>query len=197
MHRRLNVSDAFPRSADEHAEQVVQLLRHRRADMDAAWEELEEGWKAIYGRMVEVGLSSRTSNEGTIRLNVGGSNVTVFCHLLAEAEGSEDSILGALFEGVWGKERIPLDADGRIVIDESPACVKHIIHTMLRDSSSGRSSSAERGVSKNAARSAVANDEVQCLIYTGSVMGLPGSMLTHHPNYVNVNGGSTIFIEAV
>ena len=46
--------------------------------------------------------------------------------------------------------------------DESPACIKHIMHTML---DSGASAVAQ-GQPETAQRSAVAMDEVPCLIYT-------------------------------
>ncbi|CAN0296552.1 unnamed protein product, partial [Ectocarpus fasciculatus] len=40
------------------------------------------------------------------------------------------SAFGALVGGVWDK-RVPRDSDGRIVLDESPTCLKHIIHILL------------------------------------------------------------------
>ena len=117
MHRQfLKVRDAFPKSADEHAQQVARLLQHRRAELNAAWDELEVGWKANDERMTELGLRPRTAEEGMIKLNVGGSNVTLFWNLLVEAEGFRDSILSALLEGVWDKERILRDADGCILL---------------------------------------------------------------------------------
>ena len=187
MRRRfLNDRDAFPKSAEEHAQQVVRLLRHKRAGLDTAWAELEEGWKINNERMAALEVRPRTDEEGMIKLNVGGSIVNARWHLLAETEGFEDSILGALLEGVWGKERIPRDADGRIVLDESPACIKHIIHAML-----GRSSSVALGLAENSARSAMAPDEAPCLIYTAHVVGLPG-YVPAHPKYLKLNGGSTV-----
>lgn len=151
MRRRfLNDRDAFPKSAEEHAQQVVRLLRHKRAGLDTAWAELEEGWKINNERMAALEVRPRTDEEGMIKLNVGGSIVNARWHLLAETEGFEDSILGALLEGVWGKERIPRDADGRIVLDESPACIKHIMHAMLN----GGESSVAEGQPEIAQRSA-------------------------------------------
>ncbi|CAM9635306.1 unnamed protein product [Laminaria digitata] len=191
MHRRLDMRDAFPRSADEYARQVVRLLRHRRAEMDTTWEDIKEGWAANNERMVELGLSPRTSDKGAVKLNVGGSNVTVSSHLLAEAEGFKDSILGALLEGIWGKGRIPLDVDGCIVLDESPACVKRLIYTMLGGTNSNGAGPVAAGMPESAARSALATDEAPCLIYTAHVMGLPG-YVPMTPDYVHINGGSTI-----
>lgn len=163
--------------------------------MDASWERLKEGWVAVNERMAKLGLSPRTSDEGAVKLNVGGTNVTVSLHLLAETEGFEDSTLFALLEGVWGKDLIPRDASGRIVLDESPACIKHIMHTMLRDSTvngaAGRASKRAKRVSENAAHSTVAIDEVPCLIYTAHVMRLPGSVPTSS-KYPSMNGASTI-----
>ena len=85
MHRRFpKLRDAFPKSGDEYAQMGVRLLQRRRDEMDAAWEELEEGWKTSNERMVKVGLRPRTDEEGLIKLNVGGSYLTLFWHLLAE-----------------------------------------------------------------------------------------------------------------
>ncbi|CAN0071380.1 unnamed protein product, partial [Laminaria digitata] len=164
----VNDRDAFPKSAEELARQVMPLLQHRRADMDAAWAALEEGWKEHNGRTVTLEVRPRTNEEGMLKLNVGGSVVNVRWHLLAETEGFKDSVLGVLLEGVWGRERIPRDADGRIVLDESPACIKHIIHKII----TGRAGSVKVGLPECLARSAVAADEVPCLIYTAHVMGL-------------------------
>ena len=191
MHRQfLKVRDTFPKSADEHAQQVARLLQHRRAELNAAWEELEVGWKANNERMAEVGLRPRTAEEGMIKLNVGGSNVTVFWNLLVETEGFRDSVPFALLEGVWDKEGIPRDADGRILLDESPACIKHIMHAMLN----GGESSVAEGQPEIAQRSAVAMDEVPCLMYTAYVMGLPGSVPAH-PRYVQITGGGSTVLE--
>ncbi|CAM9363092.1 unnamed protein product, partial [Laminaria digitata] len=182
----VNDRDAFPKSAEELARQVMPLLQHRRADMDAAWATLEEGWKEHNERMVTLEVRPRTNEEDMLKLNVGGSVVNVRWHLLAETEGFKDSVLGALLEGVWGRGRIPRDADGRIVLDESPGCIKHIIHKMLTD----RAGSVEVGQPECWSRSAVATDEVPCLIYTTHVMGLPGYEPAH-PKYVCMKGGST------
>ncbi|CAM9580160.1 unnamed protein product, partial [Laminaria digitata] len=187
MKRRfMNDRDAFPKSAEEHAQQVVRLLQHRRAVLDAAWAELEEGWKANNERMATLEVRPRTAEEGMVKLNVGGSIVNVRLNLLAETEGFEDSALGALLEGVWGKKRIPRDADGRMVLDESPVCIKHMIHTML----AGRASAVAVGKPRSAAGSVVAIDEAPCHIYTVRAMGLPESMATH-PKYMRIYGGST------
>ncbi|CAM9724014.1 unnamed protein product [Laminaria digitata] len=177
MHRRLKLRHAFPKAADEYTKPVERILQLRRADMDEEWAKLEEGWAAINERMAEVGLSPRTDNESVVELNVGGSKVTVSWHLLSRTEGFESSTLGALLEGVWGKERVPRSADGCMVLDESTTCIKHIFNAVL--------------TGRGAESSAVAIDEAPCHIYTACVMGLPGSMPTH-PNYVKVNGGSAI-----
>lgn len=116
----LKLRGAFPQSANEYTQPMEQLLRHRRVEMDDAWEKLKEGCASNYERVAKCGLTARTDDQGVIKLNVGGSNVTVCWHLLAETEGFEDSILGALLKMLWGKDSIPRDADGRIVLDESP-----------------------------------------------------------------------------
>ncbi|CAM9158203.1 unnamed protein product, partial [Laminaria digitata] len=147
------------------AQQLEQDLQQRREQTDAKWENLEEGWKETSERMVALKIRPRTNHE----------------------DGFDDSILGALLEGVWDKERVPRDGDGHIVLDESPACIKHIVHTLL----TGRASSVAVGLPERAAHTAVAVDEVPCLMYTAHVMGLPGSV-PKHPHYVKLNGGSTI-----
>lgn len=43
-HRFLKKKEALPKSVGDYNQQVRQLLEHRRAGMDAAWEELEKGW---------------------------------------------------------------------------------------------------------------------------------------------------------
>lgn len=96
-----------------------------------------------------------------------------------------DLTLGALLEGVCRKERIPRDADGRILLDEC-ACIKYIIHQML----TRRASSGAEGVLESAACSSVADDEASCLVCTVHVMGLPGYVPTH-PDYPHMYGGST------
>ncbi|CBJ28923.1 hypothetical protein Esi_0124_0029 [Ectocarpus siliculosus] len=48
-------------------------------------------------------------------------------------KAGRESAFGALVGGVWDK-RVPRDADGRIVLDESPTCLKHIIHTLFNSS---------------------------------------------------------------
>ncbi|CAM9438483.1 unnamed protein product [Laminaria digitata] len=193
MHGWLKLRSAFPQSADEYTQPMEPTLQRRRAEMDEAWGKLEEGCAANNERMAEVGLRPRTNEEGVIKLNVGGSNVTVCWHLLAESEGFEDSVLGELLWGVWGKEQIPRDADGRIVLDESPMCIKHIFaQTTRRAINSGRPVRVEVGLPERSASSAMASDEVPCLMYTAHVMGLPESMPTYHPKYVNMSGSSTI-----
>ena len=187
MHRRLKLRHAFPKSADEYTKPVEQLLQLRRADMDEEWGNLEKGWAANNERMVNFGLSARTDNEGVVELNVGGSDVTVSWHLLSEAEGFKDSVLGALLEGVWDSEWVPRNADGRMVLDESPSCIKHITNAVL----TGRADAGAVGMPESAESSAVAIDEAPCHMQTAYVMGLPGSMPTHR-NYVKINGGSTV-----
>ncbi|CAN0266589.1 unnamed protein product, partial [Laminaria digitata] len=100
-----------------------------------------------------------------------------------------ESTLGALLEGVWGEGRIPRDAEGRIVLDESPVCMTHIIHNML----SGRATSpVAAGLPESAVRAAaLATDEAPCLVYTAHVVGLP-RCVPPHPHYVSMIGGSTV-----
>lgn len=177
---------------------MARFLQHKRVKLNAAWEELKVGCKANTERMSEIGRRPRNPEEGMIKLNVGGSNVTAFRNLLAETEGFEDYVLFALLEGVWDKGRVPRDADGRIVIDESPACFKHIRHAMLNEwrvelfFSSVLIIALAEGQPEVAPRPAVTIDEFPCLIYTAYlyVLRLPGCVPAH-PRCVRITGGGS------
>lgn len=62
---------------------------------------------------------------------MGGWHVDVYRSTLTTASESQNrTVLGALFEGERDK-RVPRDAKGRLVLDESPTCFKHILRTLL------------------------------------------------------------------
>ena len=82
-----------------------------------------------------------------------------------------------------------IDSQGRIVLDESPCCVKHIIHTLLdncSDLACGKAK-AEGGGSD----SAVAPEEEANLLYTSHVLKL-ASVVPTYPERMVVTGGSEI-----
>ncbi|CAN0037330.1 unnamed protein product, partial [Ectocarpus fasciculatus] len=89
-----------------------------------------------------------------------------------------------LFEAEWDK-RVPRDSDGRIVLDESPTCVKHLIQALLP-----RPASAEGEVARGE-RGLAHEEEPDLLHYTARVLGLSGQQLA--PVGMSIKGGTTIF----
>lgn len=144
--------------------------------MDQAWDGIDQGWTDLQQRMTKVGITKPAdANEGMARLNVGGSHVNVRRSVLDGEQGSSSSsspssswTLGNLFEAKWDK-RLPVDTDGRYVLDERPTVVKHLIHALLT-----RPSTAERGGEFIA-------DEMSYLHFVSRALGLSeptGTMLT-------------------
>ena len=110
-----------------HAEEHEAALRQVGEEMNRAWKDLDEGMQDLEKQLIEIGIvkgASRPQGD-MIGLNIGGVPVNVHRVVL------EGQTLGDLFESVWD-ERIPRDDDGRIVIDESPVCVKHIVDTLKK-----------------------------------------------------------------
>lgn len=106
--------------------------------MGQAWEGIDEGWKDLRQRMSPVGAIDRCdgATKITVRLNVGGSQIDVRRSILDGKLGSASTgwTLGDLFGASWDK-RLPVDEDGRVVLDESPVAVKHLIHALSNGSS--------------------------------------------------------------
>lgn len=71
--------------------------------MAKAWDDIDQEWKELQTRMVELGITTpSTPNEGLVQLNVGGSHVNVRRSVLgAETESPATWMLGRAFEGVW------------------------------------------------------------------------------------------------
>ena len=129
-----NERGAFSASLTASAQETEAALKQRRREMDQAWDGVDDGWEELERSMAEDGISRPSgSSEGTVRLNVGGSHVNFHRSVLEGKRGLSSSpawTLGNLFEAQWDA-RVPRDADGRIVLDESPACVKHIVHALF------------------------------------------------------------------
>ena len=88
-------------------------------------------------------------------------------------------------------------ADLRIVLDESPVCVKHIIHVLLKGGCTKQSGAAYRNDGSRPAAAAVATgvaaDEEAYLLYISHVLKLSNVIPTcPKMKGVMVNGGSTI-----
>ncbi len=127
-HCHEKIAKAFSESRVAHAEQNETALRHIREDMDKAWKVLGEGWQDVEERLIEIGIVKAAScpQEFMVSLNIGGVPVHIRRLVL------EGQTLGDLFEGVWD-ERVPRDGVGRIVIDESPMCVKYLIDALKKN----------------------------------------------------------------
>lgn len=136
-HWRLNEKRTFSEAFDANVGEMEAALQQSRTEMNAAWDGIDKHQGDLEAPMGEVGISKPSSSNDVLRLNVGGSNVTVHRSVLntcTDGDGiSPNWNLCDLFESVWDK-RIPRDADGRIVLDESPTCVKHLLRALLKKS---------------------------------------------------------------
>lgn len=187
MHRHfLHARDAFPTTIGSYTRELEAALRQKRTDNDKAWEEVDEGWKELNERMVEIGVRPPTREEGILRLNAGGSCVNIWLSELEQPCGSPSaSIFVSLLQSVWDN-RVPRDAEGRIVLDESPACLKHIIYKLTV----GQPLNAVNVTLQDASK--VMSDEKPYLYYLGHlVIGLPEHFLPPF-KFMQVVGGSTI-----
>ncbi|CAM9189820.1 unnamed protein product [Scytosiphon promiscuus] len=135
-HWKLNEKRTFSEAFDASVSSTESAALQRRKEMNSVWEDIDKRGQELEECMVAVGITKpSTSLDNMLRLNVGGSQVTVRRSIL-EGKGCPDSwTLGDLFDSVWD-ERIPRDNDGCIVVDESPACVRHLVHKLLQGSGS-------------------------------------------------------------
>ncbi len=133
LHCHGNIAKAFSESRAAHAEESEAALRQIEEDMGKAWEGLGEGWQDLENRLVEIGIVKTASRpqESMVRLNIGGVLVNVRWLVL------EGTTLGDLLEDAWD-ERVPRDEGGRVVIDESPMCVKYLIDVLKRSAGNVR-----------------------------------------------------------
>ncbi|CAM9945297.1 unnamed protein product, partial [Pylaiella littoralis] len=106
----------------------------RRKRMTQAWDDLEKGWQDLGNRMAVVGITEPVAFDERIAwLNVGGLRLNIAQSVFEGKKGSPAApwSLAGVFAAVWDK-RLPRDSEGRTVLDESPACVKHLVHTHLK-----------------------------------------------------------------
>ncbi|CAM9889877.1 unnamed protein product, partial [Hapterophycus canaliculatus] len=132
----LNESETFSAAIDANSNDLSAAAQFRRKEMCEAWQAVDKGRRELETRMEEVGIvEPSTPQHGVLRLNIGGSRVHVGRSVLRGegVEGSSASRLSNLFESMWDN-RVPRDSESYIVIDESPACVKHFIHKLLKRS---------------------------------------------------------------
>lgn len=173
-----NERDIFSASLTASAQETEAALKRRRRDMDQAWDSVENGWKKLEKRMAEVGITRpSSSSEGMVRLNVGGSHINVHRSVLERKRGfaSPAWTLGNLFEARWDA-RVPRDSDGRIVLDESPVCVKHLVHILFPGT--------------HEIEAGLVAEEKPYLPYVAHALGL--STIGMSPTGMSVEGGSAI-----
>lgn len=122
---------AFPgRLMEYYANETEVPLKQRRAAMDSAWDVVKEQRACHEKHQASVGFNPNISDHEMLTLSVGGIEVNVPRALFRDAEIVEKTTLGNLMGGAWD-ELVPQDADGRIIIDESPQCGKVMIPTYL------------------------------------------------------------------
>lgn len=178
--------EAFPQTVGAYTKEIESTLRQKRAEMDTAWGELEEGWKKLQKRMVDVGVKPATSEERMLKINVGGSSMNIWRSAIEEPAESQGSTLGALLEGVWD-ERVSRDAEGRMVLDESPSCVRHIVQKLALH----KPLSTASGTFQDASSSTVTFDEEPYLYYLyHHVLGLDDKII--YSKCMVLTGESTI-----
>ncbi|CAN0491699.1 unnamed protein product [Ectocarpus sp. 8 AP-2014] len=180
---QINEKAIFSATVSSYAKGVEAKLSQRRKDMDEKWDEVDRGWDILKQRMAGIGITKpASSNESLVQLNVGGSHLNIRRSVLASAKRSAVAWnLADLFDSVWD-ERVPRDKDGRIVLDESPVCVKRLMH-MLLNTSAGTSSDRP-----GAGDAILAGDEPY-LAYVSRALGLSDPL----PEWgIDVVGGSTI-----
>lgn len=126
-----NGREIFNEITEERTKELETAVNEVRLKLDNEWEAVDEAWTGLEKRMVKVGVRPTDAKDGMMRLNVSGWAVTVNRSTLTSASKSQArTVLGALFEGVWD-QRVPRDAKGRIVLDESPKCFKYILNKLL------------------------------------------------------------------
>eukprot|EP00752_Nemacystus_decipiens_P018455 g16545.t1 len=154
--------------------------------MDQAWEDIDQGWKDLQQGMTEIGITKPSgASDGMVRLNVGGSQVNVRRSVLDGKPGTSSPsgwTLGNLFEARWNV--IPMDMDGRYVLDESPVAVKHLIHALLAESS------AAEGAGESAAPRLIAHEKPY-VPFVSRALGLSA------PTAMAALEASTILVPAV
>ncbi|CAB1099447.1 unnamed protein product [Ectocarpus sp. CCAP 1310/34] len=124
MPNPLQKHDMFSATRRAHLEELERRESHEE------WEGFVKGWHKLEQLETEWGRVRSTFVDDTLTLNVGGSNVDVSradLHRLPAL--SEVWKLANLFDSDWD-ERLPRDANGLMVLDESPVCFKHLVDAL-------------------------------------------------------------------
>ena len=135
--RSSNEKVMFTEAADAYNKQPQAALVNRRAEMGDVWDALDVEWEKLEKRMAYIGIIKPVSLDGgVVHLNVVGEHLNVRRAVLEsihEKNTKQRWTLANLFDGVWDS-RVPRDKGGRIVPDESPVIMRHLVHTQLKAS---------------------------------------------------------------
>lgn len=187
FHRQANEYTRLAAVVDFRAQAVADALSRRKAEMAKAWTDLDKGWQGLEANAAKLGLrKASTPEEDVVCLNVGGLRVSFRRSVFQGENGSFPTCtLAKLLAGGEWDARVPRDADGLIVLDESPACVSHIIHALTIKASRAASSS-------RALHDALPADEKPYLPHVSRALGLPKAVPPPFHGTLEVSGGSTI-----
>eukprot|EP00752_Nemacystus_decipiens_P008165 g7303.t1 len=177
--------DRFKATMAAGLKEVETRLGLRRADLDKAWADLDEQRQGVQQRISAMGIVKKAPlDEPTVELNVRGSLVN-FRRPVVEAVKGDSRLrtLAGLFDSVWD-ERLPRDSDGRVVLDESPACVKHLLH--------GVTARSDGAAVSLATSDAFPPDEKPYLPYVSRALGILSSTRGSSGLGMVVTGGTTI-----
>ncbi|CAM9945042.1 unnamed protein product [Ectocarpus fasciculatus] len=118
----------FSATRRAHLEELEMVLEEREDAMKKEWKVVTQGWRELEQLKTDWGMVRSTFEDDTLTLNVGGSNVDIS---LADLQRLpvlyKGWKLANLFESGWDERHIPRDANGLMVLDQSPVCVKHLV----------------------------------------------------------------------
>ncbi|CAM9717145.1 unnamed protein product [Pylaiella littoralis] len=137
---RTNEHKEFAAAVDLTVREVEAALSRRHEEMGQEWDDLDKGWQDLNRKITKIGVTKPLESEKNLLwLNVGGSPLATHRSVLKRKDGGlpKTFTLAHIFAtGTWDG-RLPRDSDGRIVLDESPACIKQIVHGILKSSQRG------------------------------------------------------------
>ncbi|CAM9741322.1 unnamed protein product [Scytosiphon promiscuus] len=185
-----NENERFKSTTDAKAKDVNALLVLRRELIGNAWKALDEGWDALQESVRGAGIVSQSAahERGLLSLNLGGSIIGMSRSVLVEVGRAESPAmhLANLVSTDWDT-RVPRDADGHIVVDESSTCSKHLIYNLIRQSGTAT------GMAGPSFGDELPSDEKAYMPHVCRVLGLTDS--SPCPGIYNgmaVTGGSTV-----
>ncbi len=182
LRRHQNEHEQRSAATSAHVQELEDCIGERKAEMQRKWADLDLKWETLEKKMRELGMSMSPSiGPSTVSLNVGGSDVYIPWSALERTEfASGIWPLGDLFgSGIVDEKRLPVSADGRVVLDESPVCVERLVNEASQRCGTKRSSRALQ------AEEDFPEDELPYLRHVANVLGLSSQS-------VRPTGGTTV-----